>query len=177
MKLTTYEVVGIAGSVGIMAIALWLINVSQTEETIAELADSSPASIVVGTEGNQRAALADALVTAGADTGVVERLVIDDVVTGTGPAVAVGDTVTVHYIGTLTDGTRFDNSYSRGTPFTCEVGTGRVIAGWEQGLVGMQVGGQRVLVIPPELGYGSAVGGPIPPNSTLVFAIELLSIE
>jgi peptidylprolyl isomerase len=177
MKLTSYEVIGIAGSVAIMATALWLINVSQAENTIAELSDDTAASVVVGADGDQRAALADALVAAGVEEGRVERLVIDDVVIGTGPAVEAGDTVTVHYIGTLTDGTQFDNSYTRGTQFTVTVGAGRVIEGWERGLIGMQVGGQRVLVIPPELGYGSAVGGPIPPNSTLVFAIELLSIE
>ncbi len=160
-----------------MALALWLVNVSQTNQAITALERDAAASVLVGAEGDQQAALAEALIEAGAGQGSVERLVIDDVVIGTGPAVTEGDTVTVHYIGTLTDGTQFDNSYTRGTPFTFEVGGGRVIDGWERGLVGMQAGGQRVLVIPPELGYGDAVGGPIPPNSTLVFAVELLEIN
>jgi FKBP-type peptidyl-prolyl cis-trans isomerase len=177
MNLSNYEIFGIAGSVAIMALALWLINLSTTNENISAMQEQSSASVFVAGGGDQQAALADALREAGAERGSVERLVIDDVVIGTGPAVSEGDTVTVHYIGTLTNGTQFDNSYTRGTPFTVEVGAGRVIQGWEQGLLGMQEGGQRVLVIPPALGYGSAVGGPIPPNSTLVFAIELLSIE
>jgi FKBP-type peptidyl-prolyl cis-trans isomerase len=85
--------------------------------------------------------------------------------------------VSVHYIGTLQDGTEFDNSKKRGAPFEFKVGEGRVIAGWEEGLVGMQVGGQRVLVIPPEKAYGSNGVGPIPGNATLVFSIELLEIK
>lgn len=178
MKLSTYEIVGIAGSIAVMTLALWLLSVTDTQQTVASLqGEDAAASIVVGADGDQRAALADALVEAGADTGDLSRLVVDDVVIGTGPSVTEGDVVEVHYIGSLTNGTQFDNSYTRGTPLTLEVGAGRVIAGWEQGLLGMQVGGQRVLVVPPELGYGDAVGGPIPPNSTLVFAIELLAIE
>jgi FKBP-type peptidyl-prolyl cis-trans isomerase len=105
------------------------------------------------------------------------KLVIDDIVIGTGEEVKEGDTVSVHYIGTLPDGTEFDNSNKRGEPFEFTVGEGRVIKGWEDGLVGMKVGGQRILVIPPELAYGSQAMGPIPANSTLVFAIELLEIK
>jgi peptidylprolyl isomerase len=88
-----------------------------------------------------------------------------------------GDVVSVHYVGTLQNGTEFDNSKKRGAPFEFKVGGGQVIAGWEEGLVGMQVGGQRVLVIPPEKGYGANGIGPIPGNATLVFSIELLEIK
>lgn len=107
----------------------------------------------------------------------LQTMNIDDVTIGTGPTVENGDTVAVHYSGTLQDGTEFDSSIKRGTPFEFTVGAGQVIAGWEEGLVGMQVGGERVLVIPPEKAYGEQGIGPIPPNATLVFTIKLLEIK
>jgi len=103
-------------------------------------------------------------------------LVSQDLVVGTGATAAAGDVVTVNYVGTLTNGTKFDSSYDRNQPFTFRLGAGQVIAGWDQGVVGMKVGGKRRLTIPPNLGYGSQANGPIPANSTLVFEIELLSI-
>ncbi len=98
---------------------------------------------------------------------------------GSGPAAEVGDTVTVHYTGTLENGTKFDSSVDRGTPFVFTLGENRVIAGWEQGVLGMQVGEKRSLNIPAELGYGAAGagGGLIPPNATLLFDVELLAIN
>lgn len=104
------------------------------------------------------------------------NLVVDDLVVGNGAAAASGDTVTVHYVGTLTNGTKFDSSYDRGQPFTFRLGAGAVIAGWDQGLVGMRVGGKRRLTIPPSLGYGSRANGSIPANSTLIFEVDLISI-
>jgi len=98
-------------------------------------------------------------------------LVIEDVIVGTGPTVVSGDTLTVSYVGTLTNGTQFD----AGT-FTFRVGGGAVIKGWDQGLPGMRVGGTRRLTIPPSLGYGSQANGSIPANSTLKFDIVLLAI-
>ena len=104
-------------------------------------------------------------------------LVIDDLVVGTGATAATGDTVTVNYIGTFTNGTKFDSSYDRNQPFTFRVGAGQVIAGWDQGVPGMKVGGKRRLTIPPSLAYGSAGVPPtIPGNATLIFEIDLLSI-
>jgi FKBP-type peptidyl-prolyl cis-trans isomerase len=103
-------------------------------------------------------------------------LVIDDLVVGTGATAAVGNTVTVHYVGTFTNGTQFDSSYDRGQPFSFRIGAGQVIAGWDQGVPGMKVGGKRRLTIPPSLAYGSQGQGPIPPNATLIFEIDLLSI-
>jgi FKBP-type peptidyl-prolyl cis-trans isomerase len=82
----------------------------------------------------------------------------------------------VHYVGTLMSGTQFDSSYARNQPFTFRLGANQVIAGWERGVPGMRVGGRRRLTIPPSLAYGSSGNGPIPPNSTLRFEIELLSI-
>ncbi len=97
---------------------------------------------------------------------------------GSGEAAKTGDTVSVHYTGTLLDGTKFDSSVDRGQPFSFTLGQNRVIQGWELGVLGMKVGEKRKLTIPPELGYGSqAVGGVIPANSTLVFDVELLGIN
>ena len=103
-------------------------------------------------------------------------LVIEDLVVGTGATAAVGDTVTVHYVGTFTNGTKFDSSYDRNQPYPFRIGAGQVIAGWDQGVPGMKVGGKRRLTIPPDLAYGSQGRGAIPPNTTLVFEIDLLSI-
>jgi FKBP-type peptidyl-prolyl cis-trans isomerase len=116
----------------------------------------------------------------GGDTGTAPTgggtLAIDDLVVGTGATAATGDTVVVHYVGTLTNGTKFDSSYDRGQAFAFRIGAGQVIAGWDQGVPGMKVGGKRRLTIPPSLAYGSQAVGSIPANSTLVFEIELLSI-
>jgi FKBP-type peptidyl-prolyl cis-trans isomerase FkpA len=102
---------------------------------------------------------------------------VDEVV-GTGRAVASGDTVSVHYTGTLMDGKKFDSSRDRKTPFDFKVGVGSVIKGWDQGVVGMKVGGKRKLTIPSALAYGPKGQPPtIPPNATLKFDIELLAIK
>jgi FKBP-type peptidyl-prolyl cis-trans isomerase len=100
----------------------------------------------------------------------------DDAV-GDGAQAKPGDYVSVHYTGTLTDGSKFDSSRDRGDPFTFPLGGGRVIRGWDEGVEGMKIGGRRTLVIPPDLGYGARAIGPIPPNSTLVFEVELLGIR
>ena len=114
----------------------------------------------------------------GATTTLPGGLVVKDTTVGTGPAVKSGDTVTVHYVGTLTDGKEFDSSRKHGQPFTFEVGKGRVIKGWDAGLVGMKVGGHRKLTIPSDLAYGDrGMSGAIPPKATLLFDIELLSIK
>jgi len=97
---------------------------------------------------------------------------------GSGDSPEPGQTVVVHYTGWLEDGTKFDSSLDRGTPFSFPIGTGQVIAGWDQGLATMQVGGKRRLVIPPELAYGPEGRPPvIPPNATLIFDVELLEIR
>jgi FKBP-type peptidyl-prolyl cis-trans isomerase len=98
-----------------------------------------------------------------------------DIVVGTGATAASGSTVKVHYTGFLTTGEKFDSSRDRGEPFSFPLGAGQVIKGWDEGVAGMKVGGQRQLRIPPDLGYGAAgAGGSIPPNATLIFDVELL---
>ncbi len=105
-------------------------------------------------------------------------LQITDLVEGTGDVASSGQTVEVHYRGTLEDGTQFDASYDRDQPFEFPLGAGRVIKGWDEGVQGMKVGGKRKLVIPPDLGYGSrGAGRVIPPNATLIFEVELLDIK
>ncbi len=102
---------------------------------------------------------------------------ITDLSVGTGPEAAAGQIVVVNYRGTLTNGKEFDSSYGRG-PFSFPLGAGRVIRGWDEGVAGMQVGGKRKLVIPPDLAYGErGAGGVIPPNATLVFEVELLELK
>lgn len=97
---------------------------------------------------------------------------------GQGGAAKDGDTLVVHYTGTLENGKKFDSSRDRGQPFDVTLGQRRVIAGWEQGLQGMKTGEQRRLTIPPELGYGArGAGGVIPPNATLVFDVELVELK
>jgi FKBP-type peptidyl-prolyl cis-trans isomerase len=105
-------------------------------------------------------------------------LQVEDLVVGTGEQADTGDTVSVHYTGTLQDGTKFDSSLDRGQPYTFTIGQGRVIAGWDEGIPGMKVGGKRKLTIPPDLGYGAAGSPPvIPANATLIFEVELLEVQ
>ncbi|QRN98445.1 FKBP-type peptidyl-prolyl cis-trans isomerase [Archangium violaceum] len=102
----------------------------------------------------------------------------EDLKVGTGAEATPGKTVTVHYVGTLANGSKFDSSRDRNEGFTFRLGAGQVIQGWDQGVAGMKVGGLRKLTIPPELGYGARGFPPvIPPNSTLVFEVELLQVR
>jgi FKBP-type peptidyl-prolyl cis-trans isomerase FkpA len=106
-------------------------------------------------------------------------LVVDEVKPGEGAVATHGKMVSVHYTGRLTDGTKFDSSYDRGQPIQFPLGAGVVIKGWDQGIEGMKVGGKRKLTIPPDLAYGArgTPGGPIPPNATLVFEVELVGVK
>ncbi len=101
----------------------------------------------------------------------------EEILVGTGASPKVGQRVTVHYVGTLADGTKFDSSRDRGAPFSFTFGVGQVIQGWDQGLETMKVGGRRMLIIPPHLGYGNRATGSIPANSALHFDVELISVN
>jgi len=150
------------------------------------------ASLVLAGCGQQDAPAADSAAATNdmAATGTVKPagvtdLQITDVVKGKGATANAGQNVVVHYTGWLyqpgepdNKGTKFDSSVDRGQPFVFPLGGGRVIQGWDQGVAGMQVGGKRILVIPPEMGYGArGAGGVIPPNATLIFEVELLEIQ
>ncbi len=105
-------------------------------------------------------------------------LIVEDIVVGEGKAAVKGALITTHYRGCLEDGTQFDSSHDKSRPFECVIGTGRVIKGWDQGIVGMKVGGKRKLFVPAHLAYGERqVGHIIKPNSNLVFEIELLEVR
>lgn len=106
-----------------------------------------------------------------------EKLVIEDLKIGDGTEAQSGANVTVHYVGTLTTGQKFDSSRDRGQGFSFKLGAGQVIQGWDQGVVGMKIGGVRRLTIPPHLAYGErGFPGAIPPSSTLIFEVELLKV-
>jgi len=101
-----------------------------------------------------------------------------DLVKGSGREAHVGETASVHYTGWLKDGTKFDSSVDRGQPFSFRLGAGQVIKGWDEGVVGMNIGSKRKLIIPPDLGYGArGAGRVIPPNATLIFDVELLDLR
>ncbi|OHC64437.1 MAG: peptidylprolyl isomerase [Rhodocyclales bacterium RIFCSPLOWO2_02_FULL_63_24] len=105
-------------------------------------------------------------------------LVIEELVVGDGAEASAGQMVSVHYTGWLTDGSKFDSSKDRNEPFEFSLGGRQVIAGWDEGVQGMKIGGTRKLTIPPALGYGArGAGGVIPPNATLVFEVELLGLN
>ena len=111
-------------------------------------------------------------------TTTASGLVIEELVVGEGDEARAGHHVSVHYTGWLTDGTKFDSSLDRDEPFDFPLGARHVIAGWDEGVQGMRIGGRRKLTIPPQLGYGSrGAGGVIPPNATLVFEVELLGLQ
>lgn len=177
-----FELIGGGISVFFMAFALYLV---QVETTLFKAGPAGQAiranvsdAVVVEQGDNVNQARKEAYLEAADNQGNIKRMVIDDVKIGTGAEVQSGDTIAVHYAGTLQDGQEFDNSRKRGETFSFKVGAGHVIPGWEEGVVGMRVGGQRILVIPPEKAYGqSGVSNVIPPNATLVFSIELVEIK
>lgn len=135
-----------------------------------------------GGDDGDSASLADTStkpVIEGSDDPPPTKLETEDIKVGTGPAAKAGDKVSVQYVGALYDsGKEFDASWDRGEPFQFTLGSGQVIKGWDEGVAGMKAGGRRKLVIPPDLGYGAAGSPPsIPPDSTLVFVVDLVSID
>lgn len=174
-----YEAVGIFFSIAVMAVALGVIRFKTDVFLASSTVDgrSQSAVVAVTNDKDEDVALKKTIKDAFSVDGELLELIIDDVRIGTGAAsVKEGDTVKVHYKGVTQDGVLFDSSYDRGTPFIFTVGGGKVIEGWEKGLVGMKVGGQRILVIPGDMAYGNRQVGTIPPNAPLVFEVELLAI-
>jgi peptidylprolyl isomerase len=131
------------------------------------------ALMVAGTEGGDKTREEEKVITTKSGLKYVDRKV------GTGKEAKKGDTVSVHYTGTLTNGKKFDSSLDRGDPIVFELGTGKVIKGWDEGIAGLKEGGKRKLIIPPELAYGDRdIGkGLIPANSTLIFEVELVKVK
>ena len=177
MKLNKYEAGGIALSIMALSLALFLMRLDGTLDRDFYFKKGSSANqqaSVINAVDLDR--LPDALSSNMAGNRVVD-MVVTDLSLGIGKEVKTGDTVTVNYIATLQNGQEFDNSYKKGETFTFKVGTGKVIAGFDEGVIGMKVGGQRVLIIPPRLAYGSKGYGPVPSNATVVYAIELVAIK
>jgi len=159
--------------VGLVVVAL--IPLSGCSSTPEEAAQESPQG---STQPEQQSAQEATPTESPSQTGDVTELKVEDLVVGKGAVAKSGNTVTVHYTGWLTDGTKFDSSVDSGQPFEFPLGQGQVIQGWDQGVAGMKVGGKRKLTIPPSLGYGEqGAGGVIPPNATLVFEVELLAVK
>ena len=179
---TKFELIGITASVCAMIMALYLLTL-ETSFLATTVGQTQTASVQQGlvlvdsSAPNSENTLREALTNATDSSGKLQSLVANDVRFGIGNPVEKGDTVVVHYVGTLQNGFEFDNSNKRGSPYTFTVGDGKVIKGWEEGIVGMKVGGSRILVIPPHLGYGKEGFGPVPGDTPMVFSIELLEIK
>ncbi len=179
-----FEILVAGSSVFFMGLALYLVQVESVlfeagvaGQSAQVIESKLPGVIMVNSSDDVYQSRTDTYLKAVNNQGNFVRMVIDDVKFGNGEEVKKGDKVSVHYVGALKNGEEFDNSRKRGEPFEFTVGGGQVIKGWDEGLVGMKVGGSRVLVVPAEMAYGDAGVGPIPGGATLVFAIELVSID
>jgi FKBP-type peptidyl-prolyl cis-trans isomerase FkpA len=152
-----------------------------TSQTSSGTTSSSTTSAGVAAGGTSSGAASGGATSTGASAQEVtlpDGLKMQDLKVGDGAIAEDGSTVQVHYTGWLTNGTKFDSSVDRGTPFSFRLGTGQVIRGWDEGVKGMRVGGKRKLTIPPSLGYGDrGAGDVIPPGATLLFDVELLSVH
>jgi FKBP-type peptidyl-prolyl cis-trans isomerase len=168
---------GIAVAVALVVIIFFFIFNGMSLFSKSATSQNAPVVASTTSTGSQPSQNASAG-TAGQAVANATQLQVTDEVVGTGATAETGDTVTVQYVGSLANGTVFDASANHGTTgFTFKLGAGLVIKGWDEGVVGMKVGGKRKLVIPPSLGYGPQDYGPIPGNSTLTFEIELVKVQ
>jgi FKBP-type peptidyl-prolyl cis-trans isomerase len=155
----------------VVGIVSFLILKQQKSSDLNETANQGTISQVTPTPAVQQSASGSAAMN-------TDQLKIEDTQVGTGKEAKSGDTVVMNYRGTLLNGTEFDSSFKRNQPFTTQIGVGQVIKGWDEGVPGMKVGGKRKLTIPADMAYGArGVPGVIPPNSTLVFEVELLDLK
>lgn len=168
-------------SVGFMLVCVLVLVLAQVGNKVnsavaANLTETTPAPTIL--TNNQTLIASNTVMS---DANVVTNpsgLKYVELEEGTGPTPERGQTVVVHYTGTLENGKKFDSSRDRNSPFEFKIGIGQVIKGWDEGLSTMKAGGRRQLIIPPELGYGSrGAGGVIPPNATLLFDVELIAIK
>jgi peptidylprolyl isomerase len=175
-------------SLGVMVACASLVLFAQFTNTNTPTAIASPQATQVAMNTNKPAAapkptntnkpMSDAAKTPANTTTTASGLKYQDVKEGTGASPTTGQTVEVHYTGTLENGTKFDSSRDRGQTFKFQIGVGQVIKGWDEGVGSMKIGGRRNLIIPPDLGYGArGAGGVIPPNATLLFDVELIGIN
>lgn len=176
-SLSRYEIIGIGASL------LVLIAVLAAVRYLPPFFENGPSGndviIVDSSLPNQQTALASAIVSGSDVSGNITKLIVDDVVIGTTTdrTVRTGDTITIDYVGEVKDGKQFDDTYKTGEPITFVVGKGEMIEGLERGVIGMTPGGIRVLIVPSQLAYGSEKVGRILPNSSLIFLVELVSIQ
>lgn len=175
-NLIPFLIVGIIIAVGIFGI-YFILNQQAPVVEIKNNPEEEPMKFIQE-EKQSQSQNTDSQTQAVSPTSSVKELKIEDEKLGDGVEVKSGDTIVIHYTGTLENGQKFDSSLDRGQPFETQIGVGQVIKGWDQGVIGMKVGGKRKLTIPPDLAYGEK-GKPeaIPPNSTLIFELELLEIK
>jgi FKBP-type peptidyl-prolyl cis-trans isomerase len=164
----------LAGIVIAIIAAVGLLVISQTSSSSTPAATTPPAS---STPGDSVLCASQPPALTGVKDADVKELKVEDTIIGSGAEAVAGRPIVMNYIGRLTNGTQFDASCGKDT-FTFNLGQGQVIAGWDQGIVGMKVGGIRRLIIPASLGYGAAgAGGVIPPNAALIFDVELVAVQ